>query len=155
MLAVGTPARAQDIDPALRTDVEKLLEVTGAVSSGAKVASIISSQMIEGMRQQMPQVPDRAIAIVKEVLDAEFVKAFDAPDGLRADMVRIYASHFTRAEVAALLEFYATDIGRKAILLMPQLAEEGAAAGQKWAMAHMPRVTETLQQRLRAEGFLP
>ena len=38
---------------------------------------------------------------------------------------------------------------------MPALAQEGAAAGQAWAMANMPRINGVLQSRLRAEGLLP
>ena len=153
-LAAASPAHAQDIDPALRADVEKLLEVTGALTMGQKLASLMSKQTIDMMQAQQQLVPDHVADVIKDVLDKEFTGAFDGPNGLRSEIIRIYASHFTRAEIAALLDFYATDIGKKTITVMPQLAEEGAMAGQKWAITNMPHVMDVLQQRLRAEGFV-
>ena len=69
-------------------------------------------------------------------------------------MVGIYARNFTPAEVKAHLAFYATDVGRKAIAVLPRLAQEGAAVGQEWAQQNLPRVIGTLEQRLRTEGLL-
>jgi hypothetical protein len=153
-LAAAPATQAQDIDPGLRADVEKLLEVTGALSMGQKLASLMSKQTIDMMQAQQQRVPDSVAGIIKDVLDKEFTGAFEGPNGLRDEIVRIYASHFTRPEIAELLKFYDTDIGKKTITVMPQLAEKGAMAGQKWAIANMPHVMDVLQQRLRAEGFV-
>jgi uncharacterized protein len=48
-------------------------------------------------------------------------------------VVDIYVKHFTHDEVRALLDFYTTPVGRKVIRVMPMLAQESSAAGQRWA----------------------
>jgi hypothetical protein len=70
-------------------------------------------------------------------------------------IIAVYAKHFTQDEVRSLVEFYKTPLGQKAIKEMPTLAQEGAAIGQGWANANMPRIAGRLQERLRAEGFIP
>lgn len=85
---------------------------------------------------------------------AEFSAAFRAQDGLLTRMVPVYARHFNHEEVRGLLAFYETDLGRKTISVMPTLMQEGAELGQAWAAEIMPRVQETLQARLRAEGLV-
>jgi hypothetical protein len=147
-------ARAQDVDQELRVEIERLLEVTGAGAIGSQMAGIMVDQMTEAMKRRQPQAPERAIAIVKEVLNTEFSRAFAAPGGLRDQLVRIYAKYFTREDVAALLAFYSTDIGRKAIAVLPMLGQESAMAGQAWGAANTPRVAALIEQRLRDEGFL-
>ena len=154
VLFVVTPLRAQDQDAAFRADVEKLLEATGGAAIGTQMATLVSNQIIDGFRAQQPSVPDRAVDIIKEVLNAEFAKMFEPASSFRQTLVTIHMKHFTHAEVKTLLEFYSTPIGRKAISVMPLAAQEGAAAGQEWARQHMPRITATLQERLRAEGFI-
>lgn len=154
-LFLSQTANGQVLDTRFQADIEKLLEVTGAGAVGAQMATLVSNQMIDAMKQAQPGTPERAIAIVKEVLSSEFSRAFEGPDGLRGKMVGIYARHFTHEEVVALLNFYNTDVGRKTISVMPKLAQEGAAAGQEWAAANMMRVGGVVQQRLRAEGFIP
>jgi len=151
---LSTPAQAQAIDPQFRADIESLLQVTGAGSLGAQMATMVSNQVIDSMKKAQPGMPERAATIVKETLNAEFTKAFEPQGELMSKMVGIYASHFTPQEVKALLAFYGTDVGRKAVAVLPMLAADGAAAGQQWGQQNMGRVLGVLQQRLRDEGLV-
>ena len=153
-LALSTPARGQANDPQARADVEMLLQLTGAGTLGVQMATLFSNQFIDAVKRTQPDVPERMVTIVKEVLNAEMSKAFEPKGELMTRMAGIYARNFTPAEVKALLAFYGTDVGRKAIAVLPKLAQEGAAAGQEWAQQNMPRVLGTLEQRLRNEGLL-
>ena len=54
-----------------------------------------------------------------------------------------------------MLAFYQTDLGKKTIAAMPSIIREGAAVGEQWAEANMPRVLEVLETRLKSEGLLP
>ena len=71
------PACAQALDESFRADVEKLMQVTGAAQLGAQMVSTITAQVLEGMKRSQPSLPERAVAIVREVLDA----SADAPPG--------------------------------------------------------------------------
>ena len=153
-LAGAQPSQAQSDRALFQADVEKLLEATGGAALGAQMASLVSNQVIDSMRQQQPTVPAKAVEVIKEVLNGEFVRAFEPGSTLRQKMVEIHMKHFTHGEVKVLLEFYSTPVGRKAIAAMPLAAQEGAAAGQEWASANMGRIAAILQERLRAEGFI-
>lgn len=154
VLCIAPAAHAQDADARFRADVEKLLEVTGAAALGTQLATLVSNQVLDSMKQQQPDIPERAIALIKEVLNAEFSKAFEGPGGMRAQIVDIYRKHFTHDEVIKILDFYNTDVGRKTASLLPKLAQEGAAVGQQWGAANMGRILATLERRLREEGFI-
>jgi hypothetical protein len=106
------------------------------------------------MRQQQPSIPAKAVEIIKDVLNVEFARAFEPGGALREKMVEIQMKHFSHDEVKLLLDFYSTPVGRKAISMMPMAAQEGALAGQAWAGANMGRIVTSLQERLRAEGFI-
>ena len=154
-LVLATPARGQAaIDPQFRADIETLFQVTGAGALGVQMATMASNSVIDAMRQSQPDVPERAVTVVKETLSGEFVKAFEARGELMTTMVEIYARHFTQAEVKALLAFYATDVGRKMVSVLPVIAQESGAAGQQWAQQNMPGMIERLERRLRAEGLV-
>jgi uncharacterized protein len=99
-------------------------------------------------------MPERALLVAKEVLDTELAKAFAGPDSMISVMVPIYAKYFTHEEVKGLLSFYGTDLGKKAIAVMPKLFQEGAGAGQQWMAQNMARINMVLESRLRAEGFI-
>ena len=146
--------RAQTVDPAFRADIERLMEVTGAAAMATQMANSISDAFFNGFKQTQGAVPPRMIEIVKEVLNAEFAKAFTGSD-MREKQIALYAKHFTHEDVSALLAFYQTDIGMKAIAVMPALTREGSEMGQEWAKGSMPRILQVLQTRLKEEGFVP
>lgn len=154
VLAAGQ-ARAQSIDPALRGDIETFLKLTGAEAVGAQLANTVAAQVIDQMKRTQPNVPDRAVTVVKEVLTEEFSHMFDGPNGLHERMVAVYARHFSHDEMSALISFYSSDIGKKVIAEMPAVTQEGAAVGQEWAIGNMPRIGSVLEKRLRDEKLLP
>ena len=149
-----SPARAQGVDAAFRADLEKLLDVTGAVANGTKVGAMVGNQLVDAMRARQPQMPPRAAEIVKELLNESIVKVFDDP-AWREELVQIYARHFTPDDVRGLIAFYSSELGRKASSLMPQLAAEATAASQKRVAEGLPRFQQELQQRLRDEKLIP
>jgi hypothetical protein len=150
----GRPAVAQTADPAFEEDVKTLMEITGAAALGQQMATMVSGQILDAMKKAQPDIPDRAMVVAKETLDAEFATAFKGPDGIIAKTVTIYMRHFTHDDVRGLLVFYRTELGQKLIAKMPTLAKEGGEAGQAWMMANLGRITEALQARLKAEGLI-
>jgi hypothetical protein len=155
VLTTAGASRAQDPDPAFRADVEKLLEVTGARALGAQMANMSTTAMLDRMRKTRPDISERFVTVVKEVLSAEFAQAFDSPGGLHDQIVGVYAKHFTHDEVKGLIAFYTSTLGRKAVAELPLLAQESAALGQQWATTNTPRIVGALEKRLRDEKLIP
>jgi hypothetical protein len=151
---VWTSAFAQAPEEAFRKDTMKLLELTGSSKLGIQMANMLSGQFLDGIRKMNPEIHARAIEVAKELLNAEFTKAFESPDGLMPELVTIYAKHFTHQEVLGLIAFYETELGRKAVSTLPQLMQESGAVGQQWAAQHVSRILAGVQERLRAEGLI-
>ena len=167
VLAIGQQATAQTLgeaaaavrkapapDPALRADIEKLMVVTGAANLGVQMASQFAEAFFKSFKDAQPDVPPRAIDIVQEVIIKELSAAFSGPE-MKDNLIALYAKYFTHAEVKGLIAFYESDLGRKTIANMPSLMREGGEIGQQWAQGVMPKIMQTLQARLKAEGLIP
>ena len=155
VLAQAMPARGQTLDAAFQSDIEALLDATGSAQMRQQVMILMNGQLLGALKKARPDVPDRVVEIAKEVLNSEFAMAWEGPDGLKAQMVSIYAKHFTSEDVRGLLAFYRSDIGKKMVGLTPVLFQETMAASQQWAGRRMPSVSAALQARLKAEGLSP
>jgi uncharacterized protein len=166
-LAIGEQAAAQSlaqaaiaarkappVDPAVRADIEKLMAITGQAQTGAQLGTMFSNAFLNGFKESQKVVPPRVIEIVREVVNAELVKAVDESD-FKDKQIALYARYFTHAEVKGLIAFYEGDLGRKTIANMPHLIREGAAIGEEWAKTKMPGVMNVLEARLKSEGFVP
>jgi len=153
-LAAPSTAHAQDLDPAFRADIVKMMELTGTSKIGHQMATMISQQMLQAIKMQHPEVPARNFDIVKEVAEKEFENAFEAPEGLQAQMIPLYAKYLTPEDIRGLIAFYQSPLGQKSLSVMPALMQDAMALGQQWAAQAAPRVQDAIKKRLEAEGIV-
>jgi len=142
------------LEPALRADIERLMEMTGQANLGAQMATTMSDAMLNNFRQTQKRIPPRVIDVVREVSSEEFARAF-ASSAIKEKQIALFAKYYTHAEIKGLIAFYETDLGRKAIANTPHLMREGAAIGEEWAREAMPGVMKLIEARLRSEGLIP
>jgi len=131
-------------------DIARLIEMTGAQKLGLQFAQAINQQFSQALRNQDPNLPDRAYAILEE----ELVKVFSANIGSFIEViVPVYDKHFTHEEILGLIAFYESDLGKKAIEVLPQVMNESMLAGQQWGRELAPTLVEHLKARFRQEGI--
>src|SRR6201982_3412178 len=84
---------------------------------------------------------------LNEVAD-NLMKQYSARSGeLLNDAARIYASHFTEAELKQLLTFYQSPLGQKVLTEEPKTADESMAMAGSWA----DKLSEEVISKMRAE----
>jgi len=91
-------------------------------------------QMFEfGLKMQMTQI--EAEAGGDDFPSEEFIKRirqYINMDSLFYQMTPIYSRYFTREEIAGLIAFFETSLGRKFVKNTSQIAQESFAANQAW-----------------------
>src|SRR5262245_35514376 len=71
--AAAAARQTSGADPALRADIERLMDITGSSARAAQMAGLISDALLNGLKQQTQNaVPPRVIEVVREVLNTEF-----------------------------------------------------------------------------------
>lgn len=135
-------------------DVQKLLEVSGALKLGRQMASLTAEQVMKAMAAAGPEMPARARQIVTELIDAEFERAFVADGPMGKGLARIYARHFTTEEIRGLIAFYESPLGRKVTDTLPAVSQESMQVAMEWAGASIPDLQQRIEARLRAEGLI-
>jgi hypothetical protein len=149
LLAAPYPAAAQDVAPDKRVDIEKLLEMTGAMRIGQALSQTMVAQLTAAVRAANPSIPDQLMDVLPEEVNA--VLAENAP-AFVAMAVRVYDKYYSAAEVKALIAFYATPIGRKVIAVTPSLAQESMQIGIQWGQSLGPEIDRRIRARFRKEG---
>lgn len=96
-----------------RSDIIKLIKITGTQKVSSIVANAVARQVIDEMRKTS-QFPDRLVSIVKAEMQGcmneqiQSGKFFDI-------FVPIYDKYFSHAEIKELILFYRTDLGKKIV----------------------------------------
>ncbi len=147
-------AVADELTPAKKADIKRLMEITGSVNIGKQFAAATSEQMFRMMKSEHPEISDRAFAVMNNELVAFFSEKMSAPGGIMDQLIPVYAKYFTHREIRELLAFYDTPTGRKLILSMPKVVNESMQLGQKWGESLGPELEQRVMAALDKEGLL-
>jgi hypothetical protein len=132
------PAHSQT---AKQKDIVKLLKTMGTETQAAQMLDLVIQSMQPMIQNSVP--PDVAAAFW-----AAFKSKFDANEFMNM-LVPIYDKHFTHDDIKQLVKFYESPVGKKLIKVTPIMAQETAAAGQKWG----ERLGEESMKELMKQGY--
>lgn len=116
-------------EEAKQADIRQLLQVTGA----GNLATQTMTEMEKGMKplitNALPPGDYR-----EKLVDLFFDKFHSKlePNTLTELIVPIYDKYLTDEDVKGLIQLYQTPIGQKLITVLPKVAAESQAAGEKW-----------------------
>lgn len=80
----------------------------------------------------------------KEVM-LGFLRKHMSYESLKPELVELYASEFTAAELKTARAFYSSDTGKKFIASMPRMMTLGAEIGSKQVEKHLPELQALMQ----------
>jgi hypothetical protein len=143
-------ATAEPLSAEKRTDILKLLENTGSADIGKQMAVAVVGQMTHAMKELRPDIPQRILDVLPVEVEAVFEENMASFVEI---VVPIYHRYFTAAEIKELLRFYSTDLGKKAIRVMPALMNESMLAGQEWGRRLGPTIDQRVRARCKKEGY--
>lgn len=150
LVATLIPADAQEVAPAKKAEIEKLLETTGALKLGQQLSSVMVAQLTNELRAARPDIPQKALDVLPEEVDGVLADNLPAFEEV---VVRIYDRHFTLEELREINRFYASKIGRKVVGELPSVMQESVAAGQKWGQSLGPEISRRLRARFAKENI--
>jgi len=143
-------AEGAEVSAEKRAAIDQLLETTGALQLGQQLSAAIIKELADTLRATHANVPQKALDVLPEVVDGVITENLPAFKEL---LIHIYDAHFTLQELQGLNDFYATELGRKLIQVLPVVLREGMAAGQQWGQALGPEVARRIKARFVKEGI--
>jgi len=85
----------------------------------------------------------------------EFLNKYMSWALVKDDMAKIYQEAFSEAELGQLSDFYASDIGKKAMKTMPMLMGKGMQKAQEKMQPHLPELQAALKAAAEKQGLGP
>ncbi len=145
---------AEEVDPAKRVQIERLLNLSGVAAVRRQLTSSLLDAGLQALRSNQPDLPDRAREVMKAELEAS-LEEFFAPGGpMSRQQILSYDAAFTLQELRDLNAFYESALGRKVITVMPRLVGEATGAVQQWLQTAGPGIERRLFEALAREGLL-
>lgn len=145
---VAAQSPAQNPSPAAILLAKQIVELKGA----RQLFTPLVRGVVEKVKDQFMQTNFMWAKDLNEVaanMEKEYAPRVDQLIDMSA---RIYASHFTEAELKQLLAFYQSPVGRKAIVEEPKALDESMASGGQWGENLSDEVLVKMRDEMKKRG---
>jgi hypothetical protein len=147
-MGLGTVAEAQQPSATAIQTAKEIVNVTGAMALFNPLIPGVIEQAKNLFLQQNPGL-SKDLNEITTKMRADLTPRFGE---LTSEVAKLYASHFTEAELKELLAFYKTPVGMKLIVEQPKVGEEGLKFAQTWANNLSDEVIVKMRDELKKRG---
>jgi hypothetical protein len=136
--------------PESRQAAATLTEMIGVTRQSQQLVAVMRAQMVQMVIRSSGKSPEEASKIVDEVLMPDFTSQ---ETELTDAIIDVWASNFSTEDLKALHDFYATPLGQRLIATLPQITQQGMAAGQAWGRRIYQAAIQKHKDELTARGL--
>jgi uncharacterized protein len=150
---LAASAAADNLTPAKRADIEKLMRITGPPDVTKQMSNFFIRQMSQTIKASRPDLPAKTYQILGEEINRVIEAQMTVKGGFLDMVIPIYARHFSHEDIKGLLKFYQTELGKKTIKTWPLILQESMAMAQDWSKSLGPLIKNKVNQRFQKEGI--
>jgi uncharacterized protein len=148
LMTFTAAATAQQTSVAAVETAKEIVTVSGATALFNPLIPGVVEQAKNLFLQQNPGLA-RDLNEITAKMRADLAPRFSE---LTDEVARIYATHFTEAELKQVLAFYKSPVGMKLIVEQPKVGEEGLKFAQDWANKLSDQVMANMRDELKKRG---
>ena len=152
LIGLARPAAAQNPAPGPSPSAILLAKQIVELKGARQLFTPLVRGVVEKVKDQFMQTNFMWAKDLNEVaanLEKDYAPRVDELVDMSA---RIYASHFTEAELKQLLAFYQSPLGRKAITEEPKALDESMAGGGQWGDNLSDEVVIKIRDEMKKRG---
>jgi len=144
---------ADELTAAKRAQIKTLLELTGIKAIPEQIANNTVQSWVPGIKQLDPKFPDKGFSIARDAFAAGLSAKIDGGGGLIEQVTIVYHNQFTGPEVADLLKFYQSPLGKKMLASQAKVNGETFQTAMKWADSLSADIDQRIDVALKKEGL--
>ena len=148
LMGLSSGANAQQPSAVAIQTAKDVVNATGAMALFNPLITGVIEQAKNLFLQQNPGL-SKDLNEITTKMRADLAPRFGE---LTSEVAKLYASHFTEAELKELLAFYKTPVGMKLITEQPKVGEEGLKFAQIWANNLSDEVVVKMRDELKKRG---
>lgn len=148
LLAFSVAGHAQQTSVAAIQTAKEIVSIVGATALFAPLIAGVVEQAKNLFLQQNPAL-SKDLNEIAAKMRGELAPRFDE---LNSEVAKLYASHFSDAELKELLAFYKSPLGTKLIAEQPKVADESLRFAQEWANKLSDQVIANMRDELKKRG---
>jgi len=151
-LAPAANARADELTPEKREDIQRLFKASGSSAMVLEVANVLTKHSMQTIKTARRDISAQQLAVIEREIKTLLDEKLNGPGGMLDRLVPLYANTFTRQEIRDMLAFYESPTGKKVVATMPQLMAAGQRIGADIGKELLPELKQRLTKALGKGG---
>lgn len=143
----------ETLDATKKQQIDQLLTLTGSEQLEKNFSTFFSQQIIAAMKESQPSVEPKTLAIVESEIKAIVHDEFANKKSFQRLLYPIYDRNLSSEDLAELIRFYQTPVGKKFVATLPVIQQETVLATQRWGQDLAPRIQQQVMARFKQEGI--
>jgi uncharacterized protein len=135
--------------PATKADIDRYydaMHVRDLMKSTMDAVSQQVRKMMHDQLQKTPNLPPNAEEQMNKFYDKTLAEV--PIDDLLDAMEPVYAKHFTKGDIDAMIAFYSTPTGKKSLAEMPAITQEAMQASSGVMQKYMDHVMQQVNEQI-------
>ena len=149
----ASAVHADELTAAKRTQIKTLLDITGIKAIPEQIANNTVQSWVPGIKQLDPKFPDKGFTLIRDTFLAGLNAKVDGGGGLIEQVTMVYHNQFTGPEIAELLKFYQSTLGKKMLASQAKVNGETFQTAMKWADSMSADLDQRIDAALKKEGL--
>ena len=149
----GSAVYADELTAAKRAQIKTLLDITGIKAIPEQIANNTVQSWVPGIKQLDPKFPDKGFTIMRDTFLAGLSAKVDGGGGLIEQVTMVYHNQFTGPEIAELVKFYQSTLGKKMLSSQAKVNGETFQTAMKWADSMSADLDQRIDVALKKEGL--
>lgn len=150
---LASAVHADELTAAKRAQIKTLLDITGIKAIPEQIANNTVQSWVPGIKQLDPKFPDKGFTIIRDTFLAGLNAKVDGGGGLIEQVTLVYHNQFTGPEIADLLKFYQSTLGKKLLGSQAKVNGETFQTAMKWADSMSAELDQRIDTALKKEGL--
>ncbi len=144
---------ADELTAGKRAQIKSLLDITGVKAIPEQIANNTVQSWVPGIKQLDPKFPDKGFTIIRDTFLAGLNAKVEGGGGLIEQVTMVYHNQFTGPEIAELLKFYQSALGKKLLNSQAKVNGETFQTAMKWADSMSADLDGRIDAALKKEGL--
>ncbi len=149
----ASAGHADELTATKRTQIKTLLDITGVKAIPEQIANNTVQSWVPGIKQLDPKFPDKGFTIIRDTFLTGLNAKVDGGGGLIEQVTMVYHNQFTGPEIADLLKFYQSTLGKKLLANQAKVNAETFQTAMKWADSMSADLDQRIDAALKKEGL--
>lgn len=142
------------VDSEQQALIEELISLIDDVNIKQYFKDFYTKEFSETLAENMPESGDAGKRFIEKEVSSFIDDQWENKRSFQKRVYKVISIHFTKQELKKLIEFYSSDLGKKALVTIPEVYSDTMGVAKLWGHGLEKEIREYLSNKLEKSDLM-